>query len=183
MKGIFDHDTRLKYVDLDAFEQQSERKAYRYETIYRTEDSRVRELAIQYGVDPNEADYDSVAGELLSEAHLARRRDVDAQIQRWQRIYAADESGDYSTLAHDEFCDTAYWLWLAKCLKIQANYKCGDCSQQFEFGSGLEVHHKTYKHFGDEYPNHLTDLVVLCGPCHGRRHGKISAKEYKTHGL
>jgi hypothetical protein len=45
----------------------------------------------------------------------------------------------------------------------QANNRCSRCKWQSIDGAGLEVHHKTYEHLGNEP---LEDLEVLCKPCH-----------------
>ena len=40
---------------------------------------------------------------------------------------------------------------------------CGDSDKQ------LSVHHNNYDNLGNES---MQDLIVLCGECHGRHHGK-----------
>jgi 5-methylcytosine-specific restriction endonuclease McrA len=41
----------------------------------------------------------------------------------------------------------------------RAGYQCQDCGAEERF----DVHHVTYEHLGDEWPE---DLVVLCKSCH-----------------
>ncbi len=102
-----------------------------------------------------------------------RSAEFDRLVIRWQRIFDADDKDKFDHLPHDEFCDTAYWVALAEHMKSTADFTCSDCRRVAINRRGLEVHHKTYRNRGREYPDHLDDLVVLCGSCHGRRHGKI----------
>ena len=50
----------------------------------------------------------------------------------------------------------------------------GGCCHECGNTRGLEVHHKTYAHLGDEQPQ---DLEVLCGYCHAERHALANAKK------
>ena len=51
-------------------------------------------------------------------------------------------------------------------LKLEfAGNRCERCGATDE----LHVHHLTYERFGNE---NLTDLQVLCKPCHNRAHGR-----------
>jgi hypothetical protein len=106
-------------------------------------------------------------------AEFARAHDqTDAIYARYARIVQADFDDKFDHLSHEEFCDTAYWLGLSLWMKIEFKMRCGDCNQRFPNSSDLDLHHKTYAHRGREYPDHLSDLVVLCRRCHSRRHGK-----------
>jgi 5-methylcytosine-specific restriction endonuclease McrA len=51
-----------------------------------------------------------------------------------------------------------------------AGYRCQVC---YAGDVTLDVHHRTYKRLGHEL---MTDLVVLCRPCHGifHKHGKLA---------
>lgn len=59
--------------------------------------------------------------------------------------------------------------WRAKRLEVakKANYTCGRCKKQVI--SGFHVHHRTYKHFGNEL---LNELEFLCPECHKKLHEK-----------
>lgn len=85
-------------------------------------------------------------------------------VERLRRI----ETTAPGDLPYDEFLDSPYWLELSQWLKWIGEYICEGCGQCLY--KGLEVHHKTYAHRGDEYPDHLDDLEVLCRDCHQRRH-------------
>jgi len=100
------------------------------------------------------------------------RKEHERVVLRNRKIVDADECYEYAHLSHDEFLDTAYWLGLAEWMKLQEGKRCSDCQVRFVETKDLDVHHKTYAHRGREYPDHLSDLVVLCRRCHSRRHGK-----------
>ncbi len=51
--------------------------------------------------------------------------------------------------------------------------RAGGCCEECGNAHGLEAHHKTYAHLGDERPQ---DLEVLCSYCHAERHALINAK-------
>lgn len=134
------------------FELRSERREFRFWQIDK---------------DVQADDCDEVWGS-GAERNIAR----DRLFERYCRIFDADERDVFDHLPHDEFCDTAYWLGLSYWLKRQESFRCFDCRGRFPRAGAPEAHHKDYRHRGREYPNHLADLVVLCGPCHGGRHGK-----------
>jgi 5-methylcytosine-specific restriction endonuclease McrA len=48
--------------------------------------------------------------------------------------------------------------------------RCGYCSYTSLVEIPLDVHHKTYKNFGNESPE---DLEVLCRHCHNKEHSRI----------
>lgn len=64
---------------------------------------------------------------------------------------------------HDYLCSAAWQRKRQSALEL-AGYRCQDCGVDRE----LEVHHLTYDRLGNEV---LSDLRVLCRPCHGERHG------------
>jgi hypothetical protein len=79
-----------------------------------------------------------------------------------------DEAERLSRLPYGVYLKTAHWQRVrAEALK-RAEGRCMMCNA----GQGLEVHHRTYKNRGMERP---ADVVVLCGSCHGRHHGKLRA--------
>lgn len=81
-----------------------------------------------------------------------------------------------SELPYDEFLDCPYWQHLSRWLKeFRAGMKCERCGSRFKGFKPVElhVHHKTYAHRGNEYPDHLDDLQVLCSDCHAREHGQV----------
>jgi hypothetical protein len=74
-------------------------------------------------------------------------------------------------IPYGDFLETEYWYTLCDHLKFLIDYTCQRCRvRPFPLGRGLNVHHKTYAHRGFEYPDHLSDLEVLCKACHEKRH-------------
>lgn len=65
--------------------------------------------------------------------------------------------------------------WRAKRLEVaeKANYTCSRCKKQIL--SGFHVHHRTYKHFGNEL---LSELEFLCPECHKKLHEKRDKQRY-----
>lgn len=61
---------------------------------------------------------------------------------------------------YDEYMRSTRWRNIASAMKKHANYLCAHCKQS---STTLEVHHLTYERFGRE---RMSDLVVLCKPCH-----------------
>lgn len=64
------------------------------------------------------------------------------------------------------YYDTPEWKLIRKFMLRLSNHQCSICKS----GSRLNVHHKTYEHFGDEWPQ---DLTVLCRKCHAKFHDKL----------
>ena len=61
---------------------------------------------------------------------------------------------------YDKYIKSAQWRNISDLLKKQAGYLCAHCRHS---STTLEVHHLTYERFGHE---RMSDLVVLCKPCH-----------------
>ena len=59
------------------------------------------------------------------------------------------------------------WEWHDKRRKVleRAQFHCERCGRPHFRGFELEVHHKTYKHLGNEP---LEDLEALCERCHDK---------------
>lgn len=62
------------------------------------------------------------------------------------------------------------WLTMRRLALEAAEGRCLLCNA----AEGLDVHHRTYDRVGAE---RLSDLVVLCGDCHGRHHGTLEPVE------
>ena len=69
------------------------------------------------------------------------------------------------TLHYTHFLNTPYWKAIAVYTKYRAYHKCVFCDSS----DNLVTHHKTYAHHGEEL-FYLSDLVVLCKPCHHKHH-------------
>lgn len=65
-----------------------------------------------------------------------------------------------------DFLRSDYWKQVSLDAKKRAGYQCQSCGTR----RGLQVHHKTYDHHGQEhlFPD---DLVCLCNRCHASAHG------------
>lgn len=68
------------------------------------------------------------------------------------------------------YLKTRHW----KETSAEAIARAGGCCHECGNTHGLETHHKTYAHLGDERPE---DLEVLCGCCHTERHALANAKK------
>ena len=79
-----------------------------------------------------------------------------------------DELADYiKNMDYKDFLYTPYWDAVRSQKLYRSGYKCSLCDSNIN----LQVHHKTYEHHGYEHEN-LDDLIVLCGNCHSKHHGK-----------
>jgi HNH endonuclease len=72
-------------------------------------------------------------------------------------------------MSYEEYLATMWWAWRRGRTLRQDGYRCRRCGTR----KGLQVHHLSYKHLGDE-PDE--DLVTLCRECHARFHGKLPAE-------
>jgi len=73
-------------------------------------------------------------------------------------------------MSYDEFLKTIYW-GIVSGWKVHIQKNCG-CGSRW----GLQVHHGTYAHHGEEH-RYLNDLIVKCRLCHKEIHGLASAEE------
>lgn len=64
-----------------------------------------------------------------------------------------------------------YWKSVRKLVKERDGHRCVLCNTPED----LTVHHRTYKHVGQEMDN-LGDLTTLCRPCHEMFHAHSDAK-------
>lgn len=70
-------------------------------------------------------------------------------------------------MPYHQFLKTHYWAVVSGVVKARANV-CEQCGEVF----GLQVHHKTYEHHGEEH-SHMDDLQCLCRLCHGAKHSTM----------
>lgn len=68
------------------------------------------------------------------------------------------------TMPYKEYLKTPEWQKRRKAKLKEAKHRCQLCND----GGTLNVHHRTYENRGNEP---LSDLIVLCEPCHERFHG------------
>ncbi len=87
----------------------------------------------------------------------------------YQRIdeMMAELKRDVRQRRYDKFMASVEW-WIIRDAKLSiAGYRCEECNAE---GPILDVHHLTYDRFGGD--ERMTDLQVLCRPCHNRVHGR-----------
>ena len=77
---------------------------------------------------------------------------------------------DVMVMNYDEFLNTIYW-GIVKGYVLSTHPIC-TCGSQF----GLQVHHKTYAHHGEEH-RYLDDLQVKCRLCHKEIHGLATVED------
>lgn len=73
---------------------------------------------------------------------------------------------------YSEYLKSDEWKEIRKLALFRANHKCQLCSAV----KGLEVHHNSYEHLGNE-AEYLEDLVVLCQEHHQMFHGTNKKEE------
>lgn len=61
---------------------------------------------------------------------------------------------------YEKYIKSAQWTNISNLMKRQAKYLCAHCKRP---SPTLETHHLNYDRFGHE---RMSDLVVLCVPCH-----------------
>jgi hypothetical protein len=77
-------------------------------------------------------------------------------------------AADLRFLPYDEYLQSDHWKAI-RSIKLEiVGGKCQLCNST----KALNVHHRSYKHLGEEY-DHIDDLIVLCGHCHSKFHNKI----------
>ncbi len=69
---------------------------------------------------------------------------------------------------YHQYLTTPYWKQVSEAVKARAAYKCQVCNSPH----GLEAHHRSYEHRGNEL-NHLEDLTCLCNRCHHGFHNTV----------
>jgi hypothetical protein len=75
------------------------------------------------------------------------------------------------------YLHTNHWLNKRSRILLERGKTCQDCHTSFPNNKSLAIHHLTYERIGNEDDG---DLVVLCHPCHGKRHpDKVAAKKAK----
>jgi hypothetical protein len=82
------------------------------------------------------------------------------------RVLTADDLRD---MPYDEFLRSGYWADVRAKVLERDGHRCQGCGAT----KGLQVHHHTYAHHGDE-ARHLEDLVSVCRACHRRQHGRAA---------
>jgi len=81
-----------------------------------------------------------------------------------------EEIQELRTMDYQQYLATSHWESVKRLAHSYYHYKCSECGSE----KGLEVHHKTYEHRGNE-EDYLDDLMLLCPVCHERSHGRSGA--------
>ncbi len=73
-------------------------------------------------------------------------------------------------LPYHLYIDTQEWKSRANAARARADHRCQVCNSNKK---RLDVHHRTYVRYGNEYNR---DLIVLCCDCHSlfHRNGKLA---------
>lgn len=81
----------------------------------------------------------------------------------WYYSYQSAAKRSVYRKKHADYLKTD--TWKTKRLKVlqRDRHHCRKCGTE----NDLEVHHLTYKRFGNEK---LTDLITLCRNCHNKQH-------------
>ena len=65
--------------------------------------------------------------------------------------------------SYDEFLKSEWWVMKREAIFEAKGKKCEICGSKY----GIEIHHKTYEHLGNEP---LKDIMVVCHACHLKLH-------------
>lgn len=82
-------------------------------------------------------------------------------------IFFQKDMTEYSP--YRQYLESKQWKAKRKRKLNQVGWCCESCGVAHQKGVILDVHHLTYERVTRE---RLSDLQVLCRPCHARRHGK-----------
>jgi len=155
---------------------------------------------IPYRCNSCQTQYDNEEKEKKEETYKKlRRNDTDYYIQnylspdkewkanikprdRWKAISTATQWDNYvylkeiiahiQNMEYHDFLKTPYWKTVAQHVLYKSEYTCQQCDSK----ERLVVHHKTYKHHGQEHLYWKEDLICICTKCHEKIHG-IKNKE------
>jgi hypothetical protein len=100
------------------------------------------------------SDHGALDWNSFCEQCLRRSLEIQTTIEALRRMRYAD------------YLRTRHWQSLRLSKLEQAHRRCELCFSS----KALEVHHKTYTNRGNEI---LSDLIVLCHPCHSKFHNKL----------
>ena len=72
----------------------------------------------------------------------------------------------YRRSEYNRYMRSDIWHAIRDAKLACASHKCERCGKR----ARLDVHHLTYDRFGGD--ERMTDLQVLCRPCHNKAHGR-----------
>ena len=85
-------------------------------------------------------------------------------IENWR---SPGPSDDLRKMPYRDFLQTAFWQTVRAKVVQDRGARCELCYSR----ASISVHHKTYKHHGEEQW-HLEELIILCNACHAKFHDK-----------
>ena len=94
-----------------------------------------------------------------------KQRLQDGQNKRLFEVINKLDMTDYDEQIAKRHERTVYWLELRKRVFILSKGLCYVCHRQ-----GIQLHHHCYINLGFETED---DVVLLCGHCHQRVHGRL----------
>jgi 5-methylcytosine-specific restriction endonuclease McrA len=100
---------------------------------------------------------------------IAQRTNGANPFKIFEGLSKLDDSKIYwaiKRMSYAAFLQSAYWFGVSMTAKSRAGMRCQVCNGP----NDIEAHHRTYDNHGREHLN-MTDIVVLCGNCHGLFHG------------
>ena len=95
-----------------------------------------------------------------SEQDTIRRRYVALQVSRWR---GRAEGKSYFQRSHADYLASPEWAERRSLVMDRASGMCEGCRKVM----ATEVHHLSYRNWGNEF---LFELVALCSDCHDRIH-------------
>jgi 5-methylcytosine-specific restriction endonuclease McrA len=75
---------------------------------------------------------------------------------------------------YDSYLQSEKWDKTRRRVKAFWNNRCAICGT----GHNVEVHHRSYRHLGNEP---LSDLIALCGECHELYHANLNRTNGTEH--
>lgn len=84
---------------------------------------------------------------------------------------AQSEIDRRNKMPYTDFLKSGYWQEVKERVKARFGNRCATCNR----AENLHIHHRTYKHRGDEL-RHPTDVVLLCDTCHKLIHNGATIK-------
>jgi len=102
---------------------------------------------------------------LLCDACTELRLQLHNEEQRLSRLAQQARIAELRTMPFAEYRVQREWQVRRVQALTRARYRCQMCSRH---DATLDVHHRSYEHYGNERPE---DLVVLCRSCHQKFHG------------
>lgn len=102
--------------------------------------------------------------ELLCHACTEDKADLDEERRQLEQLHHEAQLMALKNMPYEERRMSTYWQRLKRIVLKRAGHRCQVCGRS---DIQLNVHHNTYRNFGEEA---LEDLIALCRTCHKRHH-------------